>query len=157
MRNYENGKIYKVICESGLIYVGSTIRTLKERFREHKKPSNKCSCKGFINPRIELIENYPCNNMKELEERERYYIENSNQCVNTQIPTQTRKEYLEKNHCIMRQKAKVNYQNNREKIIEKNKEYSKTIDRREYYKQWRKNNVEKCKGYDLKKLKSKEI
>ena len=47
--------IYKITCETGLIYIGSTTRPLKERLRKHKK--DICRCKDFINPKIELIEN----------------------------------------------------------------------------------------------------
>ena len=156
MCNYQNGKIYKVKCETGLIYIGSTIRPLKQRLYDHRKKYNKCKTKTFINPTIELIENYPCNNRKELETRERFYIENDNDCVNAYIPLQTSKEHYQKNHTKLREKAKEDYQNNKEKILERNKEYSKNLDRREYYKQWRAKNVEKCKGYELKKLVTKE-
>ena len=80
MKDYNKGKIYKIIDESdGDIYIGSTIQTLKERFKNHHifkdYEKNKKDCK------ISLIENYPCNNKKELEERERYFIQ-TNDCIN---------------------------------------------------------------------------
>ena len=148
MPNYKNSKIYKVICETGLIYIGSTTQPLKERLRKHK--SGVCRCKDFINPKIELIENYECESRKELLTKERYYIE-SIECVNTQIPLQSRKEYYTKNKDKLKKLQKERYENNKEVILEKNKEYSKRLDRRQYYKEWRKKNVEKCKEYDLKK------
>ena len=148
MPNYKNSKIYKVICETGLIYIGSTTQTLKERLRQHKK--DVCRCKDFKNPKIELIENYECESKKELLTKERYYIE-SIECVNNQTPLQTRKEYYIKNKDRLCKERKEIYEKNKEVILKRNKEYSKTIDRKEYYKEWRKKNAEKCKGYDLKK------
>lgn len=139
MRDYQKGKIYKVVCESGLIYIGSTVRELKDRLYEHTKNGNGCRTKNFINPTIQLIENYPCNNIIELETRERHYMENFNECVNRNVPTRTRKEYYEENKEILLEKNKEYYEKNKEKILERNKKYSKTLDRKEYYKQWRKN------------------
>ena len=43
-----------------------------------------------------LLETVECEDRKQLEARERYYIEN-NECVNRNIPTRTQKEYNELN------------------------------------------------------------
>jgi hypothetical protein len=105
---YVNGKIYKIVCnETNEVYYGSTILSLKDRIIKHKC-SLKCESRQIINRNnyyYELIEDYSCNNRKELETRERWYIEN-NKCINKIIPTRTLKEY---------------YQENKEKILEKKK------------------------------------
>ena len=91
---YKRGKIYKLVSsQTDKIYIGSTITKLKKRFAVHKclKTCNEILC--FCDSDIKLIENYPCNNRKELETRERFYIEkNLDICVNIVIPTRTRKE-----------------------------------------------------------------
>jgi hypothetical protein len=94
--------------------------------------------KDFIKPEIYLIENYPCNSKQELCKRERHYVETID-CVNKYIPSRTKKEY---------------YQDNKDIIIKKNAEYLKknNIDRREYYREWRKRNVARCRGYKKKKM-----
>jgi hypothetical protein len=51
-----------------------------------------------------LVENYSCNSKKELETRERYYIEN-NECVNKNMPTRTMKEYQEENKEKIKKKS----------------------------------------------------
>ncbi len=93
--DYSQGKIYKIVCnKTGLIYIGSTYRTLDKRLKEHMsyykayidKRSNCLISSIFVifnnDYKIELIENYPCKNRKELEKREYYYISNID-CVNT--------------------------------------------------------------------------
>lgn len=74
---YKNGKIY--VIRSNLtdkIYVGSTKHKLNTRFCAHRNISNTTCSKTLIDlgdARIELIEDYPCNNRKELELRERHF------------------------------------------------------------------------------------
>lgn len=105
MVNYENGKIYKIVCrETGKQYIGSTcIRLLCNRLSSHvfrakntdKRPALKS--KEIIdnnNYYIELIEECPCKSKDELLKRERFFIEN-NECVNKQIPSRSKKEYQE--------------------------------------------------------------
>jgi hypothetical protein len=124
MVNYQNGKIYKIVCnETGKIYIGSTTKkTLAMRLAQHV-----CNYKSFLsggsnfttsfdiiknnNYDIILIELCPCNTKDELHQKERYFIEN-NECVNKVIPLRTQKEW-----------AKSNYEENKNEIIEKNKEH----------------------------------
>tara|TARA_R110000803_G_C11819327_1_gene301733 strand:+ start:110 stop:604 length:495 start_codon:yes stop_codon:yes gene_type:complete len=67
------GIVYKLTCETGLVYYGSTKHNLEYR---KDKGWYKCSCKDFINKKMEVIEE--CENYKE---REDFYIRN-NECVN---------------------------------------------------------------------------
>lgn len=103
MVNYNNGKIYRLVCNSsGKQYIGSTANPLYKRKSEHKKGytmwlegrHNYVSSYEIVkggNYDIFLIESFPCNNRNELDARERYWIENM-ECVNLLIPTRTLQE-----------------------------------------------------------------
>ena len=111
MPEYSNGKIYKITNNvNDYIYIGSTIKTLKERFNKHKSDykfylnenNRKVSSfklfntHGIENCAIELIELYPCDNRTELEQQESVYInKNKEFCVNNNIPGRTDKQYRE--------------------------------------------------------------
>jgi hypothetical protein len=120
-KRYKRGKIYKIVCnETGEIYYGSTIKSIHSRIKCHicKK---KCVSKQIINRNnyyYELVEDYSCNNIYELETRERWYIENYD-CINKQIPTRTRQEWYENNRDRLLEQRKSYYQQNQEKILEK--------------------------------------
>ena len=82
MNKYQNGKIYKLVCDnSPLVYYGSTIRTLKDRLYKHqydyKINRGKTSSILFDlgNVDIKLIKNFPCNSRKELLEEEKCFIQ----------------------------------------------------------------------------------
>ena len=127
---FQNGKIYKIVCNTtGLVYYGSSSSDkLRKRLASHK-----CDYKRYLdgkrnyvssfeilknnNFEIILIENYPCNSRNELHTRERYYIEN-NECVNQCIPLRTPQEYREDNKEKIIEKHKNYYENNKEKIKE---------------------------------------
>jgi len=113
-KRYKNGKIYKLVCsETGDVYYGSTIRTLKYRLNNHRCKSNDCESKYFVDPVIELIEDYPCNNKRKLEKREQYYIDN-NDCVNKL------KSYITKEQLI--EYKKKYREDNKEKLNQKKRE-----------------------------------
>ncbi len=90
MVNYENGKIYKIVCDDKM-YIGSTCELrLSQRLAQHKNTffrgkgitSSAILFKGNASkPEIFLIEEYPCKNKQQLLARERHHIE-SNDCVN---------------------------------------------------------------------------
>ena len=68
--------IYRLICsETGDIYYGATKHTIEHR---RSKGHYHCSCKNFVNPKLELVED--CD-IDILYEREKYYIKNF-PCVN---------------------------------------------------------------------------
>lgn len=128
MVNYKDGKIYKVVCdETGLIYYGSTVQPLYKRLYEHsnnKNNRNLCMTKDMINPKIYLVEDYPCDRKEQLLMRERYYIEN-NECCNKVVPLRTKKEYYEdhKEHII--ENVKEWGEKNKEKVREYKRKYKK--------------------------------
>jgi hypothetical protein len=143
MVNYQQGKIYRLVCNTtGLVYVGSTCEpTLTRRLQTHKgdykkfldgKNKNLTSFQILKNNYYEiiLIEVYPCNSKDELHQRERHYIETM-ECVNIQIPGRTCKEY---------------YIENKETICEKHREhYNQTVEQqRERSRKYREENHDKC-------------
>jgi len=142
MPNYQNGQIYKIHSyQTDDIYIGSTTQTLCKRFAHHKalfkKNIHKTTSKSIFkydNVMITLIEKYPCNDKNELEQRERYYIENNN-CVNKYIPTRTDKEYYEDNKDKIIQYVKEYRDNNKNKVLKYQKEYRETNKNKERKKQ----------------------
>jgi Uri superfamily endonuclease len=70
MPDYQKGKIYKLWSPQGNeIYIGSTVNSLAKRLGHHKTDS-RCNSKYLFENydvvKIELIEEYPCNNKMEL-------------------------------------------------------------------------------------------
>ena len=138
MNRFHSAKIYRLVCDTGKEYIGSTIRPLNERLWEHKKIYNSTTSKYLINPRIELIKNFPCKNKKELELEEAKYIKASNNCINSQIPHRTReewridnrekileqrKQYRLENKDKIKEADKQHYMENKEQITERQKQY----------------------------------
>ena len=142
MVNYQNGIIYRLVsntCEGQ--YFGSTANELRVRKNGHKKDWKQWK-KGKHNyitymklyeqsekpedVKILWVEDYPCNSKRELEARERVYIEN-NECLNKNIPTRSNKEwyktYYKANKDTIREKHKNYYEANRDTIREKSKDY----------------------------------
>jgi hypothetical protein len=93
--DYSKGKIYKIVCnKTGLVYIGSTYRSLEQRLKGHEynmerfihtkkynpdKLKKVCFCTSFFillnkDYKIELIENYPCKSKLELETKECDYM-----------------------------------------------------------------------------------
>lgn len=113
-------KIYKITCETGDVYYGSTIQTFKQRLHGHKYSSKNNTCRNMINPKMELLET--C----EIKDRfiiERRYIDN-NKCINKINPIRTEEEKKE-------QEKKAN-ENWRLRNKEKEKERLKNIDKSKY-------------------------
>jgi hypothetical protein len=109
-KKYEFGKVYKITNgENDLIYIGSTYRPLSYRFSIHKYNYKKYTINDadtyisafsvlcYEGCEIELIENVNCNSRKELQEREKYHIQQyGNRCVNKHYKEKTTKlEQLE--------------------------------------------------------------
>jgi hypothetical protein len=104
MPNYNNGRIYKIICNTtGKVYIGSTTNNLCKRLATHvsglKRWVNDNS-NGYVssydvlsnsNYSIVLVENFPCSTREELNARERYYVDTID-CVNKNKPLITKDE-----------------------------------------------------------------
>lgn len=135
MPNYQDAKIYKITSPStDKVYVGSTTLTLSLRFCGHKCDYVRWKS-GFHNYissyeivkyddcQIELIENFPCSGKKELSVRERYYIDNTENCTNKQLPTRSQKQWFKDNDEYLKQKSKIYREQNKEVLNEKKKLY----------------------------------
>ena len=84
--DYSKGKIYKITNDyNNDIYVGSTCDLLTKRFSYHKNDYRKERCQnmpiyklmneiGFERFRIELIEDYPCQDAYQLRQREGHFM-----------------------------------------------------------------------------------
>tara|TARA_R100000951_G_scaffold107970_3_gene103833 strand:+ start:581 stop:1084 length:504 start_codon:yes stop_codon:yes gene_type:complete len=136
MPDYQNAKIYKIVCNNtGKQYIGSTTTNyLCNRLAQHRRDYIKgvnITSKEIIeggNYSMVLVENCPCNSKDELHKRERHYIETL-ECVNKFIPGRTAEElynlnkiYKKNNNEKVREISRLYYEKNREKIIEKAKE-----------------------------------
>ena len=85
MKNYPNGKIYKITNDfSDHVYIGSTCQPLAKRFYEHKKEARRgtkhtrhlfafATEHGWDRFRITLLEHYPCDSRDELRQREEHH------------------------------------------------------------------------------------
>lgn len=157
MPNYQESKIYKLFSPSkNLVYYGSTVQTLSQRYNEHisrhkkyKEDNNNGYVSSFLvldceDYKIELLEEYACNNKQQLLAKEREYIKN-NECVNKEIPLRTKKEWEQDNNEIIKIKKQI-YDNNEErkkKVKEKNE--NKKEERKNYMKKYYEENKDKWK------------
>jgi len=166
--DYSKSCIYKLVHKEDFnnenIYVGSTTNFI-QRKKCHKKCCNYTNDRsynlnvyqhirnngGFENWVMIQIEPFSCNSKKELETRERYWIETLKSKLNCIIPTRTPQEYYKENVDKIKDKilknAKQYYDNNRDEIIKKKAEYyDKNKDEiLEYHKQYRNDNKDKIK------------
>jgi Uri superfamily endonuclease len=142
---YSLGKVYKITSgNSDKVYIGSTVKSLKERLSGHFY-SFKKFLKGEVNNitsfevlkegdvKIELIEEFEDITRKELSKHEGKYIKEIN-CVNKKIEGRTYKEYnddhkeehrlyREQHHAEILAKKKAYREKNRALLCQKQKEY----------------------------------
>ena len=70
--DFRKGQVYIIECQDK-VYIGSTIKSLDEVFKEHKSVSNKSTSKILFElgePTIKLLEAFSCDNKSELLKRE---------------------------------------------------------------------------------------
>ena len=161
--DYQKSKIYKLWSPSkNIVYIGSTTETLAQRLAKHKnhyKRYNNDNTKKFVSSflildcedyKIELLEEYACNNRQQLDKKEGEYIRN-NECVNKNIAGRTDKEYRIDNTDKIKEQQKEWYIANVDKVKEKTKQHR--INNVEYYKEYDKQynitNADKRKEYRI--------
>jgi hypothetical protein len=133
MNKYNNGKIYIIKCKNNdnLIYVGSTIRSLQDRWRSHKNDSLRYSnilLYKTINGQwndwvIELYQKWPCDSKEELVKQEGLIIRQLS-TLNKKIEGRTRSEYYQENIEKLNQYKKEWYLKNCKRLIQKQKNYN---------------------------------
>jgi hypothetical protein len=147
VNKYEHSILYKIRYKTDEIkdcYVGSTTGAFEVRKRCHKSDVYNSRSKrhnyrvytfirangGWDDWIMELIEEYPCRNKKELLARESYWIRSLCATLNVTMPGRTKKENYEENKEIISAKRKEYYAANRDRLNaaakehrENNKEY----------------------------------
>jgi len=140
MPNYQNGKIYKIVCNiTNECYIGSTTQpTLAKRLSGHvgKYKHWKITGKGGNvtsydiiergNYQILLIESFPCSSKDELTAREGEIIrefKSNCKCNNFYIPGRSYAQYRKDNCDIIKEKKKQHYNEHKESYSEKYKKY----------------------------------
>jgi len=137
-QDFSKGKIYKITNDyNNDIYVGSTCDLLTKRFSYHRSDYRREVKKdrllyklmneiGFERFRIELIEDYPCQDKYELRQREGHHIREIG-TLNKKIAGRTKQEYNKEYHKDnkekMQQYHKEYYNENKEKLQEYHKEF----------------------------------
>jgi len=159
MPDYSKAVIYKLVCNDlniKDIYVGSTCNFINRKYTHKSMCNNEKGQNynlavyqcirfngGWDNFSMVMIEQFSCKNKRELETRERFWIEKLQSTLNRLIPTRNWKEYREDNKEQYREQTKKYRENNKEKI----KEYESLPDtkerRRQYKKEWGLKNKER--------------
>tara|TARA_R110000782_G_C14526324_1_gene381754 strand:+ start:75 stop:566 length:492 start_codon:yes stop_codon:yes gene_type:complete len=146
--DYSKSIIYKLCCKNPTIeeiYIGSTTN-MRKRKSNHKTDCHnentfykKYNCYkyefirnngGFENWDMIMIEEYNCNSKRELEKRERYWIDELKPVLNSiksfttkEEQKKCRKEYCETNKKKIKETTKQYKEKNKETLKNKNKEY----------------------------------
>jgi hypothetical protein len=155
MPDYSKGKIYKVFIEDepNKVYIGSTTLHLEVRLYYHTSIKNTTSNKilnDTKNAKIELLEEYPCSCKKELETREKHWMDQYPNRVNKNIPARTEaekrelaKQYREENREKITEIKKEYYEANKEKILERVNIYYKNDGNKEHQREYQLQNKDK--------------
>jgi len=154
MKDPSAGKIYKIICdETGEVYFGSTtLSTVDKRLKVHRD-NYSSYLKGVYhcmpvfniiergNYHIELVKDFPCETMFDLE-REEGNIILAHSCININVPGRTDEEKK-----IRKAEIGKAYRNGpkREELLERKREDSKTDAAKERQRLYRVNFPEKVK------------
>jgi hypothetical protein len=154
MVNYGEGLIYKICCKDASItdeYIGSTTNK-NRRKQQHKTSCNNPNSKihnlhvyqfirnngGFDNFDLIVIEEYHCESKRQLEMKEREWIELLKPTLNKNIPTRSKQEYYEENKEQIIEYNKQYKEQNKEQILEYQKQHYE-----QYQKQYKEQNKEK--------------
>ena len=130
-------KIYKIIDNTnGNVYVGKTTQKyLSNRISTHRKDyKNAVDGKRYHLTSSQIIKNgdYRIELIEETDDetREKYWILNTDCCINKNMPGRTAKEWRKDNKESLKIKKAAHYLRNRDKNLEQFKQY------REYRNSW---------------------
>ena len=151
---YQRGKIYCIRNKvNDDVYIGSTCQSLSQRMSEHRQALNKDKYNnmkiyqlmkeiGLEHFYIELLEDYPCENVYQLHRREGELIRELKASLNQVIAGRTRGEYKIDNHDKIKKTKAISDKKYAEKNKERIKEYQNN-----YYLQNRQRILENVKNY----------
>lgn len=146
------GQVYRLVCDDGHYYIGSTISELKYRLYYHKShslthPDRKVykhiiSC-GWNTVNIECVEDISCNSRSELYQKENEYIKNA---LSDPLCLNTNKAHLTKEELLQQQKEYL--EANKQKVDEYQAAYRQenAEERREYSRQYAADHPEQVKA-----------
>jgi predicted GIY-YIG superfamily endonuclease len=146
MPQYSKSKIYKLQCEDGYFYIGSTCNELRFRLANHKASSierqntrvyKHINELGWDKVRMVLVEEYCCENKEQLTRKEDEHIrihKNDPFCLNTAYAFLTDEQRLEQqrkrygaNKEPKLQRQREYYEANKEKILQRQKAKRKSL------------------------------
>ena len=155
---YQDGKIHQILnSETDDIYIGSTTQKLSKRMTNHNTQAKngkthllykKMREIGGDKFYIELVENYPCENLEQLNKREGEYLREM-ATLNEKIAGRTKKEYKTDYKESISEKGKIHYQDNRKDILQKQRKHYKENQERinERHKKYNNEHKEEIKEY----------
>ena len=155
---YQDGKIYKILnTENDDVYIGSTTQKLSKRMTNHRTQAKNGKNHllyqqmreiGDDKFYIELIEDYPCENLEQLNKREGEYIREM-ATLNEKVAGRTKQEYVDEHRDIKNQKAREHYQHNKEEILQRQREHYKENQERinERHKKYNEEHKEEIQTY----------
>ncbi len=161
MPDYSKAIIYKLVCKDfniSDIYVGSTCN-FNRRKTQHKSTCYNEKDKnynsrvyefirnngGFDNWDMIMVEEYSCENKRQKEKRERFWMESLKSTLNERNPSRSRKEWQKEYNSRPEIKERQKEYNSRPEIKERQKEYIKEYLSRPEVKE---RNKERQKEYD---------
>jgi PIN domain nuclease of toxin-antitoxin system len=124
---YSDGKIYKLQCDTGHFYYGSTTISLCERFGQHKynlgrHPEQRVykhiASIGWDHVRIVLVDTFACENKEQLVRKEDEYIKLS---LGNELCLNYARAIADPEHT--KEIKKKYYENNKEQIKETHRRY----------------------------------
>ena len=161
MPDYSKGQIYKIVdVGMNMCYIGSTVEQLSVRMARHRCHYKKYlegkhnyvsvfeifDTFGLENCKIVWIENWTCDEKKQLHAREGHHIAN-HECVNKRKEGRTDKEWRIDNHDKLIEYNKQYYQEHKEDIKKNTNDYyyenKEAISN--HKKEHRQNNLEKIR------------
>lgn len=136
--DYKNGKIYKLQCEDGYYYFGSTASELRKRHHKHKQHAKEfperrvykhINSIGWDKVRIILVEDFPCESKEHLRRKEDEYIRENKKdplCLNmfnaTYNALESQREYQQSHREQVRARVKKYTDEHRDELNEKRRE-----------------------------------
>ena len=161
--DYSKSKIYKLYNNiDDEFYIGSTYMKLTKRIAKHRSASSQETFKNqklYIKMNdigkdkffIELLEEYPCENIEQLRRKEGEYIKELRPTLNKNVPGRTRKEYDIDNKEHVQERTGIYTEQHRERIKERMQSYYQQEDNKARQLEWGRKIV-KCEcGMDIRR------